>query len=116
MLRFINIILFLAAFLLLLLVSISLPVTRSITYFSLAANFDVGAISTGVSGGVSFGNWGWCTTPLVVEFVDSTHRVYLLFLTFVRVHRVLGFDRTEPGECSNAKIGWTIDQRLVDLL
>jgi len=96
MLRFINIILFLAAFLLLLLVSISLPVTRSITYFSLTANFDVGAISTGVSGGVSFGNWGWCTTPLVVE--------------------VLGFDRTEPGECSNAKIGWTIDQRLVDLL
>lgn len=96
MLRFLNVIIFFAAFLLLLLVSVSLPITKSITYFTLTAGFDAGAISSGVSGGVSFGNWGWCTTPLVVE--------------------VFGIDRTEPGECSEAKIGWTIDQRLVDLL
>lgn len=82
MLRFLNIILFFAAFLLLLLVSISLPVTQSITYFSLAANFDVGAINSGVSGGVSFGNWGWCTTPLVVEFVLPSSRLFLAYPDF----------------------------------
>jgi len=96
MLRFLNILLFFVAFLLLLLVSVSLPITKTITYFTLTANVGAGAINSGVSAGVMFGNWGWCTTPLVVE--------------------VLGFDHTEPGECSAAKIGWTIDQRLVDLL
>jgi len=56
----------------------------------------MGITSTGVSGSVAFGNWGWCTAPLVVE--------------------VLGFSHSTPGECSKVKAGWTIDQRLVDLL
>jgi len=97
MIRFLNPVLFFLAFILLLLVSVSLPVAKSLKWFTLTANFTTGGFaSTGVIGGVSFGNWGWCTTPLTIE--------------------VLGFSHSEPGECSNVKLGWTIDQRLVDLL
>jgi len=97
MIRFLNPILFFLAFILLLLVSVSLPIAKSLKWFTLTANLTTGGItSTGVAGGVSFGNWGWCTTPLVVE--------------------VLGFSHSTPGECSNVKLGWTIDQRLVNLL
>ncbi|PVG02790.1 hypothetical protein CPB86DRAFT_780208 [Serendipita vermifera] len=96
MLRFVNVFLFFAAFLLLLLNSVSLPIAKSIKYFSIYVNFEAGLISSGVRSGVSFGNWGWCTTPTVVE-------------TF-------GFQHTEPGECSKAKLGFDIDDRLVNLL
>ncbi|KAG8851198.1 hypothetical protein FRB91_008298 [Serendipita sp. 411] len=96
MIQFLNILFFFAAFILLLLVSISLPIAKNIKYFSLNAKFEAGVIASGVTGGVSFGNWGWCTTDLVV--------------------RVLGISHTEPGECSKPKLGFKIDDRLVDLL
>lgn len=98
MIRFLNPLLFFLAFILLLLVSVSMPVTKSLKWFTLTADFTTGSgfTTTGVTGGVSFGNWGWCTAPLVVEVLSISH--------------------TDPGECSNVKLGWTIDQRLVDLL
>jgi hypothetical protein len=67
MIRFVNVFLWFVAFLLLLLVSLSLPIAKSIKFFSIDLNYEQGFISSGVRGGVDFGNWGWCTTPLVLE-------------------------------------------------
>lgn len=103
MLRFLNIVLFFVAFLLLLLVSVSLPVTKSITYFSLTGNAEVSAINTGVSGGVMFGNWGWCTTPIVTEYVYSP-LITFVFLTLACPLESSGFHTRIPENAVTLKL------------
>lgn len=87
---------FFVAFLLLLLVSVSLPVTKTIKYFTLSLDMTSGTFATGVKGSVSFGNYGYCYSDIIVK--------------------VVGITNTVPGECSKVKLGFKFDQRLVDLL
>ncbi|KAI0080801.1 hypothetical protein K474DRAFT_1657291 [Panus rudis PR-1116 ss-1] len=47
-------------FLLLLLVSLSAAIIRSIYLFSLAANFSSSLFNTGATGLARFGVWGYC--------------------------------------------------------
>lgn len=55
------------AFLLLLLVSLSLPRIKSIYLFELKVNASVGILKTGVSDTVRFGVWGYCNSGVDVE-------------------------------------------------
>jgi len=87
---------FLAAFILLLLPSISMPVTKTIYLMSL--NF----ISSGLlgtvqaNGKIEFGVWGYCVFPInAVAFGNS-------------------FGLT-TAECSSAKLGYTFDDELIKL-
>lgn len=60
MLAIITPILLFIAFLLLLLVSLSVPITKTIYLFKLLANVSAGFLKSGVSGNVQFGVWGYC--------------------------------------------------------
>lgn len=60
------------AFLLLLLVSLSVPITKSIYLFEILANVSSGIIKSGVSGNVKFGVWGYCFSGADVSGVFST--------------------------------------------
>jgi len=68
MLRFLAIFSFFAAFFLLLLTSLSLPIIKSIIVFDIWLDVDTGSfLDSGVEGGVSFGVWGYCISDVVVQ-------------------------------------------------
>ena len=48
------------AFLLLLLVSLSVPIAKTIYLFEIFVNVSSGIVKSGVSGNVKFGVWGYC--------------------------------------------------------
>jgi len=84
------------AFLLLLLVSLSIPVTKTIYLFQLLANVSSGLLKSGVSGSVKFGVWGYCFSGVDVSVLGSQHDT--------------------AAECSKAKLGYTFDQTLGNAL
>lgn len=55
-----------AAFILLLLVSLSVPIIKSIDLLKLSANFSegIGPVSVNANGNVKFGVWGYCISAL----------------------------------------------------
>jgi len=80
------------AFLLLLLVSLSVPITKTIYLFQLIANVSSGLLKSGASGSVKFGVWGYCFSGVDVSVLGSQHDT--------------------AAECSKAKLGYTFDQTL----
>jgi len=80
------------AFLLLLLVSLSVPITKTIYLFELLANVRSGVINSSVSGNVKFGVWGYCFSGVDVSVLGSQHDT--------------------AAECSKAKLGYTFDQTI----
>jgi len=86
-----------AAFLLLLLVTLSVPIIKDIYLFRLTPNasFSNNLVS-GASGSVKFGIWGYCTSGLKGS--------------------ALGFTKTVANECSPKKLGYSIDGRVSQLL
>ena len=62
------------AFLLLLLVSLSVPITKTIYLFELLANVSSGILKSGVTGNVKFGVWGYCFSGVDVSGMSSTYR------------------------------------------
>ncbi|KAI0780791.1 pali-domain-containing protein [Trametes elegans] len=55
------------AFLLLLLVSLSLPIIKGIFLFQLTANSSASILDSSASGQVRFGVWGYCTSAITVD-------------------------------------------------
>jgi hypothetical protein len=58
-----------AAFILLLLISLSVPIIKTIYLFKLSAHVSAGIIDSAVSGEVKFGAWGYCISPIQVSCV-----------------------------------------------
>lgn len=54
------------AFLLLLLVSLSVPVIKTIYLFRIAVDVSSSFLKSGVTGSVKFGVWGYCSTGIDV--------------------------------------------------
>jgi len=80
------------AFLLLLLVSLSVPIAKTIYLFQLIANVSSGLLKSGASGSVKFGVWGYCFSGVDVSVLGSQHDT--------------------AAECSKVKLGYTFDQTL----
>lgn len=57
----------LAGFVLLLLVSLSIPIIKTISLLNIAANIRAGVTNTGVSGGLKFGLWGYCVSDITAS-------------------------------------------------
>lgn len=84
------------AFILLLLVSLSIPIIKTIYLFSLSAHVSSSLLHSGVSAGVKFGVWGYCT-----ENTDTS---------------VLGINHSSKGHCSKASLGYSFDNTISDAL
>ncbi|CAE7224269.1 unnamed protein product [Rhizoctonia solani] len=85
-----------AGFLLLLLVSLSIPIIKTISVLSLAANLQAGFTNAGISGGVKFGLWGYCVSEISAS--------------------VFGISRSQAGYCSRARAGYDVDNQLLQVL
>ncbi|CAE6414300.1 unnamed protein product [Rhizoctonia solani] len=85
-----------AGFLLLLLVSLSIPIIKTISVLNIAANLRAGFTNSGISGGVKFGLWGYCVSEISAS--------------------VIGINRSQPGYCSRTRLGYDIDNQLLELL
>jgi len=84
----------LAGFILLLLVSLSVPIIKTISLLNIAANIRAGVTNTGVSGGLKFGLWGYCVSDITAS--------------------VIGISQTRNGYCSRSKLGYSVDNQILD--
>ncbi|KIJ68985.1 hypothetical protein HYDPIDRAFT_105535 [Hydnomerulius pinastri MD-312] len=84
------------AFLLLLLVSLSVPIIKSIFLFRLVLQESSGLLSVDASGSATFGVWGYCLSALQVS--------------------ALGLGESTEAECSRVKLGYTFDSTVTDAL
>ncbi|KAI0665128.1 pali-domain-containing protein [Cubamyces menziesii] len=84
------------AFLLLLLVSLSLPIIKSIFLFQLAAYSSASFLDSSASGQVRFGVWGYCTSSITVE--------------------VIGVDHETAAQCSSTHLGYQFDSNVANAL
>ncbi|KAH7340808.1 actin cortical patch SUR7/pH-response regulator pali [Rhizoctonia solani] len=85
-----------AGFLLLLLVSLSIPIIKTISVLNIATNLQAGFTNTGISGGVKFGLWGYCVSEISAS--------------------IIGINQSRPGYCSRKRLGYDIDNQLLELL
>ncbi|KAI0831452.1 actin cortical patch SUR7/pH-response regulator pali [Trametes gibbosa] len=79
-----------AAFLILLLVSLSLPIIKSIFLFQLVANSSASFLDSSASGEARFGVWGYCTSAITVD----TQLGYQFDSTVANALHVSGFSDT----------------------
>ncbi|KAJ7219178.1 pali-domain-containing protein [Mycena pura] len=84
------------AFLLLLLVTLSVPIIKSIFLFRLTAAGSSGLIDSSASSSVVFGVWGYCTSGVDVSIV--------------------GIDRNTAAQCSKRHLGYTFDSTVAKAL
>ncbi|KIY64240.1 pali-domain-containing protein [Cylindrobasidium torrendii FP15055 ss-10] len=86
-----------SAFLLLLLVSVSTPITQSIRLFTISTRTENSNIfSSSVSGSAHFGVWGYCVEAIQVS--------------------IAGADFNTDSGCSEPKLGYTFDKTLAEAL
>ncbi|KAJ7285948.1 pali-domain-containing protein [Mycena rebaudengoi] len=84
------------AFLLLLLISLSVPIIKTIFLFRLTAKASSSLLHSSAEAYVNFGAFGYCTSGL-----DAT---------------ILGIDRNTAGECTRAHAGYTFDDTVAKAL
>jgi len=96
MIAFLTPVLVLIAFILLLLVSLSAPIIKSIYLFRLSASVSSSLFRSGANASVNFGVWGYCISAIKVV--------------------VAGINRSKDGRCSKAHLGYTIDSTVADVL
>jgi hypothetical protein len=109
---FSSILLFLA-FLLLFLVSLSVPIIKSIFLFKLVAHASESFLSATASASATFGVWGYCVSAVDLSFVSLFLFHFLFFLTFTSV---AGFSHDTSASCSKPKLGYTFDPTLAKAL
>jgi len=87
-----------AAFILLLLVSLSIPIIKSIDLLELRAHITEGIsiASVTATGDVKFGVWGYCISAITAS--------------------ALGHSISQPAECSKARLGYTFDSTVQEAL
>ncbi|KAF7295021.1 hypothetical protein MIND_01040200 [Mycena indigotica] len=83
-------------FLLLLLVTLSVPIIKTIFLFRLTAAASSGFFNSSASSSVVFGVWGYCTSGVDVS--------------------VASINRDAPGHCSERKLGYTFDSTVARAL
>jgi len=83
------------AFLLLFLVSLSLPIINSIYLFRLRA-YETSLFSSSASGTVTFGLWGYCLSPIQLS--------------------VAGIQHSSASYCTKPRLGFRFDSRVADAL
>ncbi|KAF9483887.1 pali-domain-containing protein [Pholiota conissans] len=84
------------AFLLLLLVSLSAPIIKSIYLFRLTANISSSLFRSGVSESAQFGVWGYCLSGLQAN--------------------VISISKTTAAQCSKTHLGYTFDSTVANAL
>ncbi|KAI0341731.1 pali-domain-containing protein [Trametopsis cervina] len=84
------------AFLLLLLVTLSVPIIHSIYLFRLGVNVSVGVLQASATTAVKFGVWGYCSSGLDVS--------------------ALGFDHDQAATCSSPHLGYNFDSNVQSAL
>jgi len=84
------------AFLLLFLVSLSVPIIKTIYLFSLSANASSSLFDASANGSVRFGVWGYCISSTDVS--------------------VFGISHGTAGHCSKAKLGYNLDSTVSTVL
>jgi len=84
------------AFLLLLLVSLSVPIIKTIFLFRIAVDVSSSLLSSEVTGSVKFGVWGYCSSGIDVSLV--------------------GHGSSTAASCSKAKLGYSFDSAVSDAL
>ncbi|GLB35057.1 putative SUR7/PalI family protein [Lyophyllum shimeji] len=84
------------AFLLLLLVTLSVPIIKSIFLFRLTANLGSSLLATGANATANFGVWGYCIPS--INFA------------------VMGIDRATASHCSGTHLGYTLDSDVANAL
>ncbi|KAJ7098019.1 pali-domain-containing protein [Mycena belliarum] len=84
------------AFLLLLLVTLSVPIIKSISLFTLAARASSGLLHSSASESVKFGAFGYCTSGADVN--------------------IIGIDRKTAGHCTKPHLGYSFDSTIAELL
>jgi len=99
MIDFIAPLLLFVAFILLLLVSVSLPIIKSVYLFGLAASVSVSeaGFTAAAVGSVKFGNWGYCMSAINYNFQGVTRTA-------------------KAAQCSKAHLGYTIDSTVANAL
>ncbi|KAJ3476496.1 hypothetical protein NLI96_g11118 [Meripilus lineatus] len=86
------------AFLLLLLVSLSVPIIKSIFLFTLFASISSSFLDSGVNGSVRFGVWGYCVSAIDVSVVG------------------IGVDHSTNVVCTNVTLGYKLDDTVAAAL
>ncbi|KAJ7452522.1 pali-domain-containing protein [Mycena galericulata] len=89
-------VLLLVSFILLLLVTLSIPIIKSIFLFRLTAAASSSLLDSSASGSVSFGVFGYCTSGL-----DTS---------------IIGINHDTAAECSKAHLGYTFDSTVAKAL
>ncbi|KAJ7632519.1 pali-domain-containing protein [Roridomyces roridus] len=84
------------AFLLLLLVTLSIPIIKTIFLFRLTADASSSLLDSSASTSVKFGVWGYCTSGIDVSIV--------------------GVSRDTAAACSKRHLGYTFDQTVASVL
>lgn len=87
----------LAAFILLLLVTLSTPIIKPIYLFRLSASVSSSLFKSGASAFVNFGVWGYCTSPIDVSILGTNHQTF-------------------QAQCSHIHIGYTFDSNVAAAL
>jgi hypothetical protein len=84
------------SFLILLLVSLSLPIIKTIYLFRLTADVTESVTGANARGDATFGVWGYCTGTATLS--------------------AFGFDASQAGECTKPHLGYTFDNVVAQAL
>jgi len=96
MLSIITPLLLFIAFLLLLLVSVSVPIIKTIYLFNLILSFSSSLLNSSVGASAKFGAWGYCYSGVDVNLVGSQHQT--------------------DTSCSKVHLGYTFDETIGNAL
>lgn len=116
MLAYMSSLLLFTAFLLLLLVSLSVPITKTIYLFELFANVNSGALKSGVHGYVKFGVWGYCFSGADVTGMSYPSVLSYALVNFRCVFVVFGTPHNSAATCSQVVLGYTFDKTIGNAL
>jgi len=96
MIAFLTFFFLFAAFVLLLLVSLSVPIIHPIFLFKLAFNISVGAFNANANAAVDVGLWGYCVSAINAN--------------------IEGFSDNKGAQCSPSHVGYTFEPSLLNIL
>lgn len=100
-----------AAFLLLLLVSLSTPIIHSIYLFQLHANISSSLFDSGITALATFGVWGYCTSS-AEKYTFSSCIEFVFTLAF---SSVVGVHHSTTSSCTKPHLGYDFSNDLASI-